>query len=504
MIELTQANAVRIPLADESVQVCVTSPPYFGLRSYSLSPLIWGGREECRHVWTEESTVVAGRNDGDRSRLSQGSYNGGGEDKYYVGKQKASQGQFCRLCGAWKGNLGLEPTIDLYVQHLVQIFREVRRVLRKDGQLFLNISDSRTKDRQWHGIPHKLVFALQADGWRWEDEIIWEKPNCMPGSQTNRFTRSHEFVFMLNKSGDAFFDMGAVKEQALQPIGNAKLTGQRKRAKAEPGAGKYQTNLSSSILGSNQGSPYRSRRSVWTIPTKGYKGSHFAVFPEALVTPCIKAGTSEKGCCPKCGKAWVRVVARSSNLNTERPQARRALELVKRKGLTQEHIDAIQAVGMADAGKALLTMGGAGKNRPEVQRLADEAKQLLGGYFREFTFNNRVTTGWRPACDCWKTACDERGMTYDEDYEHFNHLPEWLPELTPVPCIVLDPFCGSGTTLLAARKLSRSAIGLDLSYPYLDQARTRLELDKLSEWESGREPAQTNLDDLPLWAAKNT
>jgi hypothetical protein len=146
---LVNGNALNIPLADNSVQCVVTSPPYWNLRDY----------------------------------------------------QTADQ-------------IGLETTAEEFIEKLVLVFREVRRVLREDGQLFLNISDTRTDNREWAGIPHRLVFALQADGWRYEDEVVWNKPNPMPGSQVNRFTRSHEFVFMLNKSRDAFFDADAVREEA--------------------------------------------------------------------------------------------------------------------------------------------------------------------------------------------------------------------------------------------------------------------------------------------------
>lgn len=244
-----------------SVHCVVTSPPYFGLRSYNLPPLVWGGREDCVHSWGDEitSSCYAPQQDD----LGRKDYGRGNQPSKKEVSGKRLRGQFCQHCDAWHGCLGLEPTPALYIQHLVSVFREVRRILRDDGQLFLNISDTRTKDRQWHGIPHRLVFALQDDGWRFEDEIIWEKKNCMPGSQTNRFTRSHELVFMLNKSKDAFFDLDAVREAHsrkwwTETVGPEYMTA----ADGRNDGGKRK----------GDGNPAgRTKRSVWTVNAPLYR-----------------------------------------------------------------------------------------------------------------------------------------------------------------------------------------------------------------------------------------
>lgn len=201
---LVNGNATRIPLADESISCVVTSPPYYALRDYGTAE--WqGGDVGCDHVERKA------RND--EARWGAGGF-GGEPLNEHADIDNMQYRHTCAKCGAVRidQQLGLEATPADYLQRMVEVFREVKRVLRDDGQLFLNISDTRSKDRQWHGIPHRLVFALQADGWRYEDEIVWKKPNPLPGSQTNRFTRSHEFVFMLNKSKRAFFDMDAVRE----------------------------------------------------------------------------------------------------------------------------------------------------------------------------------------------------------------------------------------------------------------------------------------------------
>ena len=219
-------------LPDESVHCCVTSPPYWGLRDY-----------------------------------------------------------------ATEGQLGLEKTPEEYVAKMVEVFREVRRVLRKDGTLWLNLGDSYAgggnnrgnnsplfdkqasnfgatgqvgirdvpdglKPKDLVGIPWRVAFALQADGWWLRSDIIWAKPNPMPESVTDRPTKSHEYLFLLTKSANYFYDAEAIKEGAEQS---------------------------------------RNKRSVWTVATAPYPEAHFATYPPDLVKPCILAGTSAKGCCAKCG-----------------------------------------------------------------------------------------------------------------------------------------------------------------------------------------------------------
>lgn len=205
--------------------------------------------------------------------------------------------------------LGGEQTPEQYVARLVEVFREVRRVLHPSGQLFINISDTRSDSREWLGIPHRLVFALQADGWRYEDEVIWAKKAPMPGSQTNRFTRSHEYVFMLNKSRDAFFDGEAVKEPntsgTLARLASGPVQSIQKHHKWQAVNGERR----------NPGADYveatgRIRRSVWLLGPEQFDGSHYATFPTKLVEPMILSGSSAHGVCAACGSPWARVVER--------------------------------------------------------------------------------------------------------------------------------------------------------------------------------------------------
>ena len=229
IVRLYHADARSIPLPDESVHCVCTSPPYWGLRDYGLEPSVWGGDADCPHYWTEGIASPGSRAvDSKESSTLDGPPN--------QMRDAMPQSAFCRECGAWRGTLGLEPTLDLYVEHIVEIFREVRRVLRKDGTCWVNLGDSYAhaatgnhamvrkmtnvsaswtthesptantlvdglKPKDLCGIPWRAAFALQADGWWLRSDIVWAKPNPMPESVSDRPTRAHEYVFLLTKSG---------------------------------------------------------------------------------------------------------------------------------------------------------------------------------------------------------------------------------------------------------------------------------------------------------------
>ena len=172
---------------------------------------------------------------------------------------------------------------------------------------------------------------------------------------------------------------------------------------------------------------------VWEIAPQRNLGKHLSPFPSEIVERAITLACPQL-VCSTCGEPRRRIVERTAELDPSRPQARRALEIAREKGLTPEHIAAIQATGVSDAGKARLVQNGTDRNAESVRRLALEAKTILGGYFREFTFAKRKSCGWTH-CDC--------GTPF-------------------MPGVVLDPFMGTGTTLDVARRMGRSAIGIDL------------------------------------------
>ena len=308
-------------LPDESVNCCVTSPPYWGLRDYGTAK--WdGGDPDCDHK--------AGRFERGGLSSKQASNTGSCGDE--------ATG-ICPKCGASRidSQLGLERTPEEYVAKMVEVFREVRRVLRTDGTLWLNLGDSyaggadKTTGRADHGtscptthlagnskgainpgprttiqtetglkpkdlvgIPWRVAFALQADGWYLRSDIIWAKPNPMPESVRDRCTKAHEYIFMLTKSARYWYDAEAIKEP--------NTPGTIHRLKSGGPVMPIGSGPKQSQLGNNHGGPefiitsgLANRRSVWTITTKPYAEAHFATFPPEIPELCIKAG------CPKDG-----------------------------------------------------------------------------------------------------------------------------------------------------------------------------------------------------------
>ena len=420
-------------LPDNSVHCCVTSPPYWGLRSY--------------------------------------------------------QGD--------EGMIGVEPTFDAHLESLLSVFREVRRVLRDDGTLWLNYGDAyagsgvRTAEHANPGIsqtvsrngavpvvdygrfkpkdlmmmPARVAMALQEDGWWLRSEIVWHKPNPMPESVTDRPTASHEKIFLLAKSPRYFYDSDAVRIPGSPNTHARRKDGTRKAAKGtDPNDNRdswvdTRSMEQQALLGSNlrnvwdyddpetertpkdldgrsarmgrspgwhqekqrgherrhQGFDERwdqmpkaeqqamgsNLRNVWRIPVFPFRGAHFATFPPALAETCIKAGTSEKGVCRACGTPWQRQV-----------------EVPERSGKSwHAHGDDL----------------GSGQSQP---------KDLLPNVARH-------TTGWEIACDC-------------EDAQ---------------PAAVLDPFAGSGTVGLVADRLHRDAVLIEISADYARMARDRIKND---------------------------
>lgn len=409
----------------ESVHCCITSPPYWGLRDYSLPPQIWDGKEDCEHEW---SNAPPRRNRWAGDVIDEDSKQFTNKGTLYDG----SGGAFCRLCSAWRGSLGLEPTPELYVQHLVQIFREVRRVLRKDGTCWINLGDSYAgsgspggdfrdgkggdeylrpynrkgsglKPKDLCGIPWRVAFALQADGWYLRSDIIWAKPNPMPESCRDRPTKAHEYLFLLTKSAKYYYDQDAIRE-AQSYNGKGSQTFGAKGGKIEK-LGKPTYSGKDWIQ-----TGFRNKRTVWTIATQPYPEAHFATFPEKLVEPCILAGTSAKGCCPECGAPWARVV------EIDRIQDNRRYKDWRDVGWEKD-----------EKGKAKATGNPIQCTNPRAPLVE--------------------TIGWRPTCEC---------------------------NQEPIPCIVLDPFMGSGTVALVAKRNNRSYMGIELNPDYIEMANKRI------------------------------
>lgn len=189
------------------------------------------------------------------------------------------------------GQMGLEATPDEFVGALVSVMREVKRVMRDEGTLWLNLGDSYGKGKQLQGIPWRVAFALQADGWYLRQDIIWQKPNCMPSSVTDRCTSSHEHVFLLAKSHRYFFDHEAIQEDAISDhqSGNGFKRPERLSYQNKDGTARGNDAQWTGVGGK------RNRRDVWSVPVSPFKGAHFATFPPALIEPCILAGCPPGG-----------------------------------------------------------------------------------------------------------------------------------------------------------------------------------------------------------------
>jgi len=456
-------------LPDESVQCIVTSPPYWGLRAYGTEPQVWGGDPACQHDWKETHPAGYRSSDTNPGPLqSDGNKN-----------RERLISSVCSTCDAWRGELGLEPTPEMYVQHLVEIFREVRRVLRKDGVVWLNIGDSyatngiyigdykrrhpehhdfhtdnserypqkqkgfrggeyNIKPKDLVGIPWRLAFALQEDGWWLRRDVIWNKPNPMPESTRDRPTSSHEYVFLLTKRATYFYDQDAIREE---PVSTEKATWDGYGGKSwhdhKDDMGKGQSQLKSMPNVSHPAG--RNKRSVWTITTQPYLGAHFATFPTALVEPCIKAGTSERGCCPKCGAPWVRVVEKGEPDDDWKASCG--------ADSTGEYHGESEKFRKQDAlGKATYT-GFNARYKAKQQNASDVKRRILEG------MRERIST-WEPGCDC----IIEGPMGAAE----------------PVPCVVLDPFAGSGTVAKVARDLGRFSVSIELNPEYVEMIKKRM------------------------------
>ena len=471
-------------LSSESVHCVVTSPPYWGLRDYKTDPVVWDGNTQCSHQWAGLLPGRQANKDTGLALTGTGSPESRLQGLCEAGSVTSSAGQFCSLCSAWLGSLGQEPTPQLYVQHIVQIFREVKRVLRDDGTLWLNLGDTFSvgpsgrrdhgvegsgsklgpdhngikggsvilassnrrcpeglKPKDLCGIPWRVAFALQEDGWYLRSDIIWAKGvsgqkiietqllkslqnnnvpdvvienvfkdlglysgNPMPESVTDRPTRSHEYVFLLAKSKKYFYDHEAIKEPTVSDHNSGNGFSREARESYKNSDGSFRGNSKQwDAIGTT-----RNIRDVWALVTKSLKLAHYAAYPVDLVEPCVLAGTSGHGCCSVCGSPYKRMLEKTEVANP---------------GYNGSKFDSGKT-GSRDGGE----------HTQHGDRFV------------------KTTAGWQVTCDCTGAGIS--------------------------PCTVLDPFCGSGTTGLVALKHSRKFIGIELNPEYTEMAKTRIEIGK--------------------------
>lgn len=405
MIRTIRTSAHQLDaIPDGSVQAVITSPPYYGLRSYAGEQDVeWPTVTYRLNEWCEPVTVPP------------------------------------MQCA-----LGLESSPVAYIGHLILCLREWRRVLRDDGVCFVNLGDSYSgsansggTNKNDGGIPHRLsgmpnksgngikpkdllmipamfAIAARADGWWLRSAIVWAKGvsflpdyagSVMPESVTDRPTKAYEMVFLLAKSDQYFYDAEAVKEVSTGQNGAAANFKRVTKEHLAPGQTATQHRDDREPTRDNG---TRNLRDVWCINPQPYKAAHYAVFPPKLVEPMVKASTSERGCCPNCGAPWRRVVERGYN---PFPGSSHTHEKDSEQGNTQTH----------ESGKPAGTV--------MAQRWYQKQPD--------------TTLGWQPTCTC--DAGD------------------------PIPCTILDPFAGSGTTGRVAASLGRAAILCDVSGEYLEK-----------------------------------
>ena len=324
-------------LPDGCVHTCVTSPPYWGLRDYGTAT--WeGGDSTCNHV---DDVALVERLRQKKSMISVGERMDGSTRTRVHDEQIGNTIQHrdvCPKCGAKRidAQLGAEKTPEAYVENMVEVFREVRRILRDDGTVWLNLGDSYArngggvesrmnsihkmgvgqkatylagamqtvnkvpfglKSKDLVGIPWRVAFALQADGWYLRQDIIWHKPNPMPESVEDRCTKAHEYIFLLSKSQKYYYDSDAIKEpvSSVNPISSKEYRQSIGRKSGINEVARWdETNARSMPIG-NPSDGKRNKRSVWTVTTKSFKGAHFATFPKDLIEPCVLAGCPEGG-----------------------------------------------------------------------------------------------------------------------------------------------------------------------------------------------------------------
>lgn len=467
-------------LPERSVQSVATSPPYWGLRDYGTPPLVWGGDPAHAHVWGPAHT--AGWHVGTKAGIATSTLNNSAATHQANSKVTgATMGSTC-ACGAWLGSLGLEPTPDLYVEHIVECFRPVRRVLRDDGTLWLNLGDSyagsgkgptghngfqNAETRQGFDsgymmangvmsrgghksktdapagykakdllmIPFRVAMALQADGWWLRSVIPWLKRNSMPESVTDRPATAVEYVFLLSKSARYFWNADAVRmppvseEQRIHNERYAKVYDNHTSGAAANG---QPNNVNNIGIHSRPGPGGRNRRnSDWFF--ESWQGLLLDEQDDPLafvVNPAPFKNAHYATFTPKLVEPMIKA---STSERGQCPEC--GAPWVRTVEMTPEYRE------LLDSGTAWRTNEG----KPD-----EYTNRHQRGHPSQVPTKN-TTTGWRASC------------------AH--------PEASPVPQTVLDCFAGAATTLLVADRLGRNAIGCELKPEYSQMGDERLRND---------------------------
>ena len=423
---------VLTSMASESVHCCVTSPPYWGLRSYQGEPGMIGLEpsfeehlenlvevfREVRRVLRKDGTLWLNYGDAYASNSAVG---GGkpseGEPGRPTDQSRLDAAKATSVIARAKGS-GLKPK-DLLMMpaRVAMAFRDDGaadvRAMRTIERIGHELADEyRAADEELPALVRRVLDRLaeeyaqaKGDSWWLRSEIIWHKPNPMPESVTDRPTSAHEKLFLLSKSAKYFYDAEAVREtqslSTLERFKNGDRSPLNKQVNKEGGSARNNESFTAATTAGILPNG-RNIRNVWKIATHSFKEAHFATFPPKLVEPCIKAGTSEKGCCAECGAPWVREIS---------------LPTGTKAGMKQN---------------------------------SGDGRRIEGGQMLYATYKQSETTGWSPTCD------------HNTD---------------PVPCVCLDPFSGAGTVGLVAQRLNRDAVLIEISPEYAEMSRKRIHGD---------------------------
>lgn len=388
------------------VDCVITSPPYWALRDYGITPQIWDGDQQCKHEWDLRNL---------KDPMDRGGHGDHDSLKGIAGRwqMKSHQSGFCLKCEAWRGSLGLEPTFNLFIKHLCDIFDEVKRVLKDEGTCWVNLGDTYASTSSGNYpqkslcmIPFRFAIEMINRGWILRNTIIWHKPNCMPSSIKDRFTVDFEYLFFFVKSKKYWFEpqYEPLKQSSIERLKHNfnYNKGDIASAVKTPGIKRFQERyFNNEVFG-------RNKRCVWTITTKPFKEAHFATYPPELCEVPIKSGCPQF-ICNKCGKP------RSKIWNVR-------YEPYKTGAKSQIKTD--------QDGTGNLVQG------------ATRPQQMKYGRANKITTHTGYTD-----CDC--------NVGFSSG-------------------IVLDPFCGSGTSLAVAKKLGRHYLGIDLNPQYVEMSDKRI------------------------------
>jgi DNA modification methylase len=518
-------------MASESVQMWATSPPYWGLRDYGVEPSIWGGDPNCEHQWGRSVRLPAQTGGDQSSGLA--SYNNGLsqeriEAKIQAQSRNAAVSSFCTKCDAWRGALGLEPDPELYVRNMVLIFTEARRVLRKDGTLWLNLGDSYAsggngssntgtckqfssrgfaglrslgpktaphglKPKDLVGIPWMVAFALRASGWYLRARIPWIKRNCMPESTDDRPSTAIEDVFLLSKSEEYFYDAEAVampaspatnarlSQNVEMQIGSARANGGMKRNGNMRAGGTKVAAAGSGIRNNdsfNQAvcmmvSTRNRRNSDWFMESwqgllSGDDGEPLALIVNTAPYKDAHFATFPTRLVEPMILAGTSARGACSGCGApwDRIVERGAADLEHQRACGGNSDGEYHGESTKDYGPAL------------AQNASETKARILRG------MTERKTVGWRPTCKCAGyrvLATTRRRMHGWSEFRRKWHREQWQRRVDAKfprtrPCVVGDMFGGSGTSGRAALELGRSAVLIEMNGKYIPMINKRCDV----------------------------